>query len=61
MENLKSSGELGEFFYCLLQKQAFVLQGLLNSFYHLLSHSRPHIQTEWEGLVSGLGLFAFVL
>lgn len=59
MENLKSSGELGEFFY-LLQKQAFVLQGLLNSLYHLLSHNRPYIQTQWEGLVSGLGFFAFL-
>lgn len=60
MENLKSFGELGEFLYYLFQEQAFVLQGLLNSLYRLLSHSRPHIQTQWEGLVSGLGLFAFL-
>lgn len=60
MGNLKSFGELREFSHYLLQKKGFVLQGLRNNLYHLLFHNPPHVWTQWKGLVSGLGLFAFL-
>lgn len=60
MTLLSYMGNLESFHTVYSKNKPLCFLGLLDSLYHPLLHDHPHVLTQWEGLVSGSGLFSFL-